>query len=213
MRRRDRELNIFSMSALDLFASAMGAFILITLILMPYYLKNTPTQEPTPVQQICPAEVPIPDCPVCPKPLPVPDCPEPTVIKKIADNLLVMQMEWDRGGNDVDLYVKSPDGEFYYGNKTISGKPGKFTLDNQDGGENSLEIWMAYNPTPGDYVVYFKFCCHGPSSPVKVGGRMDKPHGPTVIPKFMLSKGVKTKVLAFTITREYDYRETFKIGS
>ncbi len=46
MRKRNREINIFSMSALDLFASAMGAFILIMLILMPYYLnKARPLQE------------------------------------------------------------------------------------------------------------------------------------------------------------------------
>lgn len=37
MRRTSREINIFSMSALDLFASAMGAFILIAIILFPYY--------------------------------------------------------------------------------------------------------------------------------------------------------------------------------
>jgi len=40
MLRRNREINIFSMSALDLFASALGAFILLTLILLPYYLKT-----------------------------------------------------------------------------------------------------------------------------------------------------------------------------
>jgi hypothetical protein len=31
---------VFSLSALDLFASAMGVFILISIVLMPYYLKN-----------------------------------------------------------------------------------------------------------------------------------------------------------------------------
>ena len=40
MRRPNRELNIFSISALDLFASAMGAFILIAVILFPYYQQN-----------------------------------------------------------------------------------------------------------------------------------------------------------------------------
>ena len=40
MKRRSRELVIFSMSALDLFASALGAFILVTIILLPYYLKH-----------------------------------------------------------------------------------------------------------------------------------------------------------------------------
>ncbi len=37
MKRRGREVNIFSMSALDLFASALGAFILIAVVLFPYF--------------------------------------------------------------------------------------------------------------------------------------------------------------------------------
>ncbi len=37
MKRLNREINIFSMSALDLFASAMGVFILIALILFPFF--------------------------------------------------------------------------------------------------------------------------------------------------------------------------------
>lgn len=40
MRRPSRQLNIFSISTLDLFASAMGAFVIIAVILFPYYLKN-----------------------------------------------------------------------------------------------------------------------------------------------------------------------------
>ena len=40
MRRRNREIGVFSMSALDLFCSAMGAFMLIFLIAMPYYRKS-----------------------------------------------------------------------------------------------------------------------------------------------------------------------------
>ncbi|TFH75025.1 hypothetical protein E3V39_02465 [Gammaproteobacteria bacterium LSUCC0112] len=45
MRRRSKELNIFSMSALDLFASAMGAFILITLILFPFFPNTGDSPE------------------------------------------------------------------------------------------------------------------------------------------------------------------------
>ena len=37
MRRRNRNLEIFSLSAIDLFASALGAFIIVTAILIPYY--------------------------------------------------------------------------------------------------------------------------------------------------------------------------------
>ena len=40
MRTRLRTLGVFSLSAIDLFASAMGAFIIITIILMPDYQKE-----------------------------------------------------------------------------------------------------------------------------------------------------------------------------
>jgi len=41
MIRRSREVNIFSMSALDLFASALGAFIFISITLFPYFTNTT----------------------------------------------------------------------------------------------------------------------------------------------------------------------------
>ena len=40
MRTRLRRSSVYSLSAIDLFASAMGAFIIITLILMPDYQKE-----------------------------------------------------------------------------------------------------------------------------------------------------------------------------
>jgi len=45
MRSPNRELAIFSVSAIDLFASAMGSFILIAIVLFPYYLKTTTAEE------------------------------------------------------------------------------------------------------------------------------------------------------------------------
>ena len=44
MKSRSREINVFSMSALDLFASALGAFILISIVLMPYFLRVEPDE-------------------------------------------------------------------------------------------------------------------------------------------------------------------------
>ena len=40
MRTRLKNFGVFSLSAIDLFASAMGAFIIISLILMPDYQKE-----------------------------------------------------------------------------------------------------------------------------------------------------------------------------
>ena len=44
MRMRRRNFEIYSLSAIDLFASAMGAFIVITIILMPDYQKEVRSQ-------------------------------------------------------------------------------------------------------------------------------------------------------------------------
>ena len=41
-RKKNKEINIFSISALDLFASAMGVFLLIAIVALPYYLKVDP---------------------------------------------------------------------------------------------------------------------------------------------------------------------------
>lgn len=51
MRRRSREISIFSISALDLFASAMGAFIIIAVVLFPYYLMRSP-ETPEQIRQL-----------------------------------------------------------------------------------------------------------------------------------------------------------------
>ncbi len=40
MRARQRNISVFSISALDLFAAALGAFILIVLVLFPYYNRG-----------------------------------------------------------------------------------------------------------------------------------------------------------------------------
>jgi len=44
MRRTNREINTLSLSALDLFATAMGAFAIIMLILFPHFTPG-PTEE------------------------------------------------------------------------------------------------------------------------------------------------------------------------
>lgn len=45
MSRRDRKIEIFSLSALDLFASAMGAFVLLAVMMLPYYHKGKELED------------------------------------------------------------------------------------------------------------------------------------------------------------------------
>ena len=77
MKRRNREINIFSMSALDLFASALGAFILIAIVMFPYFpnTNRVPVVIAAPAPDCPPVAPPCPPTPVCP---PCPPTPEPT---------------------------------------------------------------------------------------------------------------------------------------
>ncbi|MGE0153599.1 MAG: vWA domain-containing protein [Reyranellaceae bacterium] len=45
MRRPSRNIEIFSLSALDLFACALGAFIIVTILLFPFYQKTLPLMQ------------------------------------------------------------------------------------------------------------------------------------------------------------------------
>ena len=63
MIRRSREINVFSMSALDLFASALGAFILLSIVMMPTFANLSPvvvalptSPEPVPVEPLSPVQ-------------------------------------------------------------------------------------------------------------------------------------------------------------
>ena len=75
MKRRNREISIFSMSALDLFASALGAFILIAVVIFPYF-PNTGRSPvvvvAAPEPEPCPPVLPCPPCAPCPVPDPTP---------------------------------------------------------------------------------------------------------------------------------------------
>ena len=78
MKRRNREISIFSMSALDLFASALGAFILIAVVIFPYFpntARNPVVVVAAPDPPECPPFPPVPACPACPPP--PPPCPAP----------------------------------------------------------------------------------------------------------------------------------------
>ena len=82
MKQRSREINIFSISALDLFASALGAFILLSLVFVVFFTMTAKTPapaapEPAPTQ--CP-EVPTPPAAECPEPTP----PSPETAEALA---------------------------------------------------------------------------------------------------------------------------------
>lgn len=52
MKRLSRDVAVFSTSAVDLFASALGAFILLVMLLFPFYRHAGPLSEPSDTQEV-----------------------------------------------------------------------------------------------------------------------------------------------------------------
>lgn len=207
MKRKDRELNVFSMSALDLFASALGAFILITLVLMPYYLKRTPTPDPA---QSCPAPTPAPTCPVCPVPIPSPVCPPPSPPATVVmDKLLMIEMRWAREV-DVDLYVRTPNsgGDYYsYKKRRFPGSADELIHDDTEGGSATRaakEYWLSFEPHEGEYEVCFEY--YSGQGAVQVQGRVHKPSGPYEISKVVLQRAKqRVCLLRFRMGQDFQF--------
>ena len=77
MKQRSREINIFSISALDLFASALGAFILMSIVFMVFFKMTAQTPAPPAPPEPQAEAPPVPECPEVQVPEPV-ECPEPS---------------------------------------------------------------------------------------------------------------------------------------
>ena len=106
MKRRSREISIFSMSALDLFASALGAFILIAIVIFPYFPNTArtpmvvvaaPSPDPCPPVLPCPPAAP---CPACP---PVPDPAPPATQFPHLDLVVALDVSGSMGNQIVNL--------------------------------------------------------------------------------------------------------------
>ena len=75
MRRRNRELTLFGMASLDLFASALGAFILISIIIFPLIADASRSEPAEPIPLLAAVSCPEPIvCPVSPA-FPAPAAP------------------------------------------------------------------------------------------------------------------------------------------
>jgi uncharacterized protein YoxC len=164
MKRLKREINIFSMSALDLFASAMGSFILLAVILFPYYLKNadivetmsilrqqlektqqqlqTSQQQNTQLQQT-----------LNKKKQDLNNCQQ-----KLQQTFLAVVMKWQTQQQDVDLHViDTKNNEFYYKqhNRNRSHFPNvdaELSVDTIKG--PGIEIWENPLAKQGIYKIY-----------------------------------------------------------
>lgn len=190
---------------MDVIAGALGAVLILVIILFPYYKKDM-AQENRELQKKLEAaenarrqaeeareraEQQVRETQETLK-----NCKE-----KLSKTFLVVLIKWKTRGQDVDLHVADPTGaEFSYQRKIIPGRPGELSEDDITGPGN--EVWEIREAPPGEYRIYFNlFNRRGnPANPV-VTGRIFFRDGSEKIPDTRLTQ-VKVKKLAVKITVE-----------
>lgn len=161
MRKKKKELTVFSLSALDLFCSAMGVFMILCFIVFPYYMKDDPL--PTPTLEPIPVETPPPPPP------PVRIRVEEPRVKKVPAVSIAMHWEMELRGpngetywstltcNDVDMVIDAPGPNgrrllYNYKQRQHEGSPARYQVDARQGGG---ELWVHPAIIPGRYEAGF----------------------------------------------------------
>lgn len=194
--KKNREINVFSTSAIDLFASSMGVFILLMIITIPYYTK-TETKKPVVEEKpkVEKAVEKIPDLRAKVKELEAMTQKQKTEIVKKQEivgkqkieieelkkristphptaqkNFLVVIVKWTTNRHDLDLAVTTPDKLTYnFKNKSYKDKSGLFSLDSRTG--PGAEVFQTPEAQVGDYQVTYNFYnSYGNDEPMKAQG-------------------------------------------
>ena len=212
MKRRHREINIFSMSALDLFASALGAFILIAVVLFPYFpnINSSPEHVTALRAQLREMQEQLQTCQANLTQAQAQTQADLTqaqtdsaqaqedlqqCTRELRKKFLLILISWGTR-DDVDLFVRDPQGNiFFYKKKAHHGTPAKFEEDNTRGPGN--EIWLHPQTTPGRYEICYHFYDnHSGKNSVQVRGAYLTPAGRRSIDTVTLSPPGKFKHIA-----------------
>ncbi len=107
--------------------------------------------------------------------------------RQLARTFLVLYVRWDTL-DDVDLHVIDPSGaEFFWGHKTIPGRPGELSEDSVIGPGN--EVWEIRDAPAGEYRIEVKlYGIRDARKPVVVRGRLFHRDGSAVFNAVSLSR-------------------------
>lgn len=226
MKRRNREINIFSLSILDMITGAMGAFLIMMVILLPYYKKESidyerelkesraseeaarkATQAAESAQRSAEARARQAEEAASAAQVDADQSRQraSAAAQQLAKTFLLVHVQWDTKYQDVDLHVVDPTGtEFSYEHKTYPDRSGALSVDSQFGPGN--EVWSNPSASPGDYRIYANlYNTHGVNDTPTVTGSVIHRDGSTAIPPMQLS-AVRKKTLMATVTVGADGR-------
>ncbi len=203
MKRRNRDINIFNLSMLDVISGAMGAFLIIMVILLPYYKKESidyqkelgqaRASEATARQSAQSAQraqrAAEESLRSTEKSMRAAQAEADqnrqradAANRQLAKTFLLVHIQWDTKYQDVDLHVVDPSGtEFWYEHKTHPGQPGELSVDSQFGPGN--EVWSNPSAAVGDYRVYAElYNLHGMEGTPIVTGSVIHRDGSSALP-------------------------------
>jgi hypothetical protein len=143
---------------LDLFASALGAFVMIAVILFPYYLKD---QEARAKES------------------------DASAAARSGETFLVVSADWTVEGADIDLYVTDPQGREYSFSRPNRGPEavGEAHLSYDSRTGPGMEIWQSAAAQPGDYRVEYRLhSAPAGGEPVEVKGQIFERGGRQALP-------------------------------
>ncbi len=179
MKKRSREINVFSVSALDLFASALGAFIVISLIFMvsfgarPSDADQPPASDAaTRLEQVeadldrCRSEAE--SAATLTGHLARADAALESCRRLLERTFVLAVASWS-SIDDVDLHVVDPAGrEYYFRRKRHQGSRAALEEDNIRGPGN--EVWLHPQAESGRYRLCYKLYTKRGAGPVAVRG-------------------------------------------
>lgn len=224
MRRPSRNIEIFSMSVLDMFASALGAFIMVAIILFPYYQRNRPIKEKldAEIAELKRTQEDVDKTKAQAEKLEQQNDDTRAEIRKVqlaqvelnrckqdvaaclielGSTFLLVKIDWS-DAVDVDLHVKDPQGnEFYFAksNRTGTAFPnsqGRLSTDTAIG--PGVEVWQIASAPPGAYQVEYVIESMATRGPVTVHGFFFDKGGKKPLPDMVIASG-QNRILAGTI--------------
>lgn len=233
MRRPNRNIEIFSMSVLDMFASALGAFIMVAIILFPYYQKNKPIKEKldAEIAELKRMQEDVDKTNAAGQKLEEQNNDTRAEIRKVQlaqvelnqckqgiaaclietrSTFLLVKIEWTQG-EDVNLHVTDPQGrEFFFLKSNRSGQshPGSQARLSTDSTSQGVEIWQIPTADTGTYQIEYAIESN-PSSPVAVEGFFFDKNGKKPLPSKTLGNG-QLRVRAASIEIAADGRVTMR---
>lgn len=200
MRRRTREIQIFNLSMLDVISGALGAFLFLVAILLPFYQKDLAVE----IQQLQNTVRELQrELEETEAELAAAEAKAEELEDRLDKTFLLVLMKWKTAATDVDLHLVDPSGaEFFWDRTIVAGRPGELTEDDTSGPGN--EIWSIPEAPEGEYRVYYNlYSRHGNRENPQITGRVFFRDGSQELPTMTLSRE-QTKILVATISVDGD---------